>query len=548
MGDSRSAGSPDTAGRLNILWISLEDCSPRFGCYGDAVARTPNIDRLASEGTLYRHAFCTAPVCSPSRTTIITGFPSTAMAAQHMRTTYQDAEFPSLPTPYFAVPPPHVKCFTEFLRAAGYYCSNNGKTDYQFESPFLAWDADGKPPTVDEIHWRNRPDPAQPFFAVFNLEDTHESRMWDGSAPRQEGDSRPNPSTDPAEVVVPPYLPDTQSVRVAIARQHDNIAHNDAIVGKILAQLAEDGLADSTVVMLWADHGEGLPRGKRFLYDSGTRVPLIIRWPGRIGAGLTDDRLVSLIDLAPTVLEAAGLTCPAHIEGHSLLQPAGRAYAFAHRDRLDSEYDKARSARSIRYNYIRNYHPGRERFGFMPYRGKHGAMQPIRLEQLRGNRAFDRPCPAEELYDVEADPCEMTNLIDRPEFQKIRQEHSEALKEWQRDNDPDRDLGEEQMVGRLWPQGCKPVTAAPLAAIYTEENPEGAVIDSRCEVAGPALLQLACATEGASIGFRFDGSPAWKLYESVQLLPPGDHCLYLKAVRYGYGESEEQVIRISVRA
>lgn len=533
--------------RPNILWISLEDCSPRFGCYGDPVARTPFIDRLAEEGSVFPNAFCTAPVCSPSRTTIITGFPATAMAAQHMRTTYQAGEFPALPTPYHAVPPPHVKCFTESLRAAGYYCSNNGKTDYQFEAPFLAWDANGKPATVEEIHWRNRPDPAQPFFAVFNLEDTHESRMWEGSAPKLETDNRPHPPTDPAAVTVPPYLPDTPGVRSAIARQYDNIAHNDAIVGKLLAQLEEDGLAENTFVFLWADHGEGLPRAKRFLYDSGTRVPLILRWPGRIVAGLTDGRLVSLIDLAPTVLEAAGLPCPAHLEGHSLLQTGGRTHAFAHRDRMDGEYDKARSVRSARYKYIRNYYPGRERFGFIPYRAKHEAMRAIRLEQLRGNTAFDQPCPPEELYDLKEDPFEMTNLIARPEYQEVRRELFTALKTWQKDQDPDRDLGEEQMAGRLWPENLKPITAVPLAAIYSEKTPEGLVIDGDCEVSAPALLQLACATEGASIGFRFKDSPVWKLYQKVELLPPGIHRITIKAGRYGYAESEERVICVLVK-
>ena len=304
--------------RPNFLWITLEDCSPRFGCYGDKIAQTPNIDRLAAEGTLYPETFCTAPVCSPSRTSVITGVPSTSMLGLHMRTTYTAEEFPGLPTPYHAVPAPHVKCITEYLRTAGYYCTNNGKTDYQFESPFCAWDENGKPRTVDEIHWRNRSDTEQPFFAVFNLEDTHERRMWEGSFPELEADARPVPGTDSAQVAVPPFLPDTPEVRAAIARQYDFIAHNDAIVGKLLAQLEADGLTDDTIVMLWADHGEGLPRAKRFLYDSGVRVPLVVRWPGRFAAGVTDQRLVSLLDLAPTMLELAGAKPPEHMQGRSV--------------------------------------------------------------------------------------------------------------------------------------------------------------------------------------------------------------------------------------
>ncbi|MBC8041193.1 MAG: sulfatase [Opitutaceae bacterium] len=533
--------------RPNFLWITLEDCSPRLGCYGDQVARSPHIDGLAAQGTLFTNAFCTAPVCSPSRTSVITGVSSTAMMAQHMRTTYIAEEFPGLPTPYHAVPPPHVKCITEYLRTAGYYCTNNGKTDYQFESPFCAWDANGKPRTVDEIHWRNRRDASQPFFAVFNLEDTHESRMWPDSSPQFEKDGRPTPRTDPARVVVPPFLPDTPEVRTALARHYDSIAHNDTIVGKLLAQLELDGLVDNTVVMIWADHGEGLPRAKRYLYDSGTRVPLIVRWPGRFAAGAVDRRMVSLLDLAPTVLAAAGVPCPVHCEGHSLLEPEVRTHVFAHRDRMDGEYDKARSVRSARFKYIRNYYPGQERFGYTPYRGKHPAMQAIRVEQVRGNASFAEPCPPEEFYDVEADPFEMNNLAGAAELAAVKNELRAVLKGWQRDYDPDRDLGEAQMVAGLWPAGVRPVTEAPIAVVYSEANSAGVWVKEECEVAGPAVLQLACASEGASIAFQREGESGWSIYQGLVRLPAGEHRLMLRAVRYGYAHSADRMVTVRVR-
>ncbi|MFV0337198.1 MAG: sulfatase [Chthoniobacterales bacterium] len=532
--------------RPNILWISLEDCSPRFGCYGDKVARTPNIDRLAAAGTCFPNTFCTAPVCSPSRTAVITGYHATAMAAQHMRTTYETDEFPDLPTPYHAVPPPYVKCFTEDLRVAGYYCTNNGKTDYQFEAPFAAWDENGKPDTVDAIHWRNRPDSEQPFFAVFNLEDTHERRMWPGQEPGFEAGLCPPERTGPCDVEVPPYLPDTAAVREIIARQYDNIAHNDAIVGKLLAQLEEDGLAENTLVMLWADHGEGLPRAKRFLYDSGTQVPLIVRWPGHVAAGEVDRRLVSLIDLAPTVFQVAGLPVPLHFAGKSFLSDSERAYVFGHRDRLDGEYDKSRSVRSARFKYIRNYYPGRERFGFIPYRGVHAAMQAIRLEQLKGVEEFDLPCPPEELFDLETDPFELSNLIANPECGAIKKELSEALDDWQQKYDPDCAFGEEQMRGRLWPDGEQAITAAPLAIVYNEKNPAGFLAGEVCETEAPALLQLACATEGATIGFRRSDSPIWQIYRKPIWLAAGEYRFILRALRYGYLHSEEHSLTMSV--
>lgn len=463
-----------------------------------------------------------------------------------MRTTFVSEESPELPTPYMAVPPPFVKSFTESLRTAGYYCTNNGKTDYQFQAPFLAWDANGKPGTVDAIHWRNRPDPEQPFFAVFNLEDTHESRMWPENNPKQEGDHRPQPPTDPQNVAVPPYLPDTPAVRQTIARQYDNIAHNDYIVGKLLDQLEEDGLTENTMVILWSDHGEGLPRAKRFLYDSGIRVPLILRWPGKTAAGTTSDRLVSLIDLAPTVLSAAGIPTPCHIKGESLFQPPRRSFVFAHRDRLDGEYDKSRCIRSTRYKYIRNYFPGRERFGFIPYRSKHEAMQSIRLEQLAGNESFDIPCPPEEFFDLESDPFEMNNLAQNPDFAQALGEFQTALDTWKNQNDPDLAVSENQIAERVWPGGIEPITATPFAAIFNQEFPQGVLVDENFEISGPCLLQLGCASEGASIGFQIAGSDTWIPYQRTLRMDEGVYEISIKAERYGYAKSKLRTIHVTV--
>jgi len=292
------------SGRPNILWISLEDTSPRFGCYGDPIARTPNIDRLAAGGQRFPHAFSTAGVCAPSRSAIITGMYQIAIGTHHMRTTHTNPHTPELPTPYSAVPPPYVRTFTEYLRGAGYFCTNNQKTDYQFAPPLTAWDE-----CNDTAHWRHR-DKNQPFFAVFNPTVTHESGMW----PRED---RPL-QTDPEKVQLPPYLPDTPKARQALARHYDNLAQADRQVGEILGQLEEDGLAADTIVFLWSDHGEGLPRGKRWPYDAGIRIPLIVRWPGQLEPGSVSENLVSLIDLGPTVLSLAGIEIPQHMgDSHS---------------------------------------------------------------------------------------------------------------------------------------------------------------------------------------------------------------------------------------
>ncbi|MFW5850375.1 MAG: sulfatase, partial [Spirochaetota bacterium] len=269
-----------SARRPNFLWISFEDTNPFYGCYGDPTAKTPSLDRLATEGCVFTNCYSTAGVCAPARSAIITGMYPISIGTHHMRTTHTDPAAPDLPTPYSAVVPHYVRCFTEYLRAAGYYCTNNAKTDYQFDPPITAWDE-----LSETAHWRNRPNPEQPFFAVFNPMRTHESGMWK--------ERRPEVEIDPATVRVPPYFPDTPRVRESLAKMHGNIARSDAELGELLAQLEEDGLAENTIVMHWSDHGP-LPRGKRWPYDSGIRVPLIVRWPraaGNPGRASTMDAL-----------------------------------------------------------------------------------------------------------------------------------------------------------------------------------------------------------------------------------------------------------------
>ena len=316
-------------------------------------------------------SFATAPVCAPSRAAIITGMYQTTLGAQHMRTT--EDRVPELPGPYLAVPPFYIKAFPEYLRAAGYYTTNRAKTDYQFGVPFTIWDDVGR-----TAHWRNRPDKSRPFFSVFNLEVTHESQIFPSSPARK---GKPL-VTNPAAIDVPPYYPDTPAVREELARMYDNIADMDGQVGEILKQLADDGLAENTIVFYWSDHGDGVPRAKRSLYDSGLRVPLMIRWPKGLGStatpGSVRDELVSFVDLAPTVLALAGVEIPAHLPGRVLVGPkAGSApeLVFAARDRMDTEYDMMRSARDGRFLYIRNFSPELPYAGHITYRNQSAIMQ-----------------------------------------------------------------------------------------------------------------------------------------------------------------------------
>ena len=280
----------------NILWITCEDTSPYLGCYGDPHALTPNLDKLASEGSLYTQAFVTAPVCSPVRSCLITGVYATSLGTQHLRSTVS--------------PPVSIQPFPKYLRAAGYYCSNNSKEDYNFRDPTI-WDD-----SSETAHWRNRK-AGQAFFSVFNLMFTHQGQI-NGSDEaffeKYRAKLRPEERHDPETLVLPPYYPDTPMVRNIWARYYDLITFMDKEVGKLLAQLDEDGLAEDTIVFFFADHGLGLPRFKRTLYDSGLHIPLIVRFPARYRSmasaspGGRIDRLVSTIDLPPTVLTLAGFT------------------------------------------------------------------------------------------------------------------------------------------------------------------------------------------------------------------------------------------------
>jgi len=537
--------SHDPPLRPNVLWISFEDTSPRFGCYGDPVARTPHVDRLAAEGCVYPNHFATAPVCAPNRFAIITGLYPTSGGGLHMRTTHQDAATPEMPTPYGAVVPHYARCFSESLRQAGYFCTNNAKTDYQFAPPASAWDW-----CRAGCHWRDRPEADQPFFAVFNLDETHESFQW----PEKGGE----PETDPAKVTLPPYLPDTLETRKTLARQYDQIAYNDQRVGRLLDELEEDGLAENTIVFIWSDHGEGLPRAKRWCYDAGTRVPLIVRWPGAIAPGTLDSRMVSSIDLGPTVLSLCGVPVPWHMQGRPFLGPEQheRTYCFSSRDRFDTTYDMVRSARDRRYRYIRNFRPDLPRLGWVGYRNKHPAQHEIWrryiAETLEGPlRWFAQTTrPVEELYDVEADPHQLTNLAGDPAYGDVLERLRGALDDWR---DAVGDLGaidEAQMKHRWWPDGEQPATAPcifiPISDALPGVKPH---LEGGFTAPGPLLVQLHTPTQGASMVYTFDAGSEdthWKLYHEPLRLGPGEHTLRVKACRIGYHESPERVATFTV--
>lgn len=414
--------------RPNILWISCEDISPHLGCYGDPQATTPVLDQLAKEGMLYKNACVTAGVCAPCRSAIITGMYQTTLGTHHMRCK--------------ARLPDHVKLFPQYLRQAGYYCTNNSKTDYQLAStPKETWDE-----SSGKAHWRKRKGEDQPFFAVFNYTGCHESGIASTSKYESVTSGLPEGHLhDSDRLTLPPYYPDTPVVREDWKRYYDVISAMDQWAGGLLDQLKEDGLSNDTIVFFWSDHGVGLPRGKRWLYDSGMHVPLIVRIPeklrqgGQGKPGTVTTELVSLIDLAPTMLNLAGIEIPRHMQGRAFLGDKltpPRQFVYGARDRMDERYDIIRAVRDERYKYIRNYEPFKTYYQYMNTPEKGATMREIRRVHADGElpaaaHLFMAPTKSvEELYDLQNDPHELHNLADSPTHKEILTRMREAHLKW----------------------------------------------------------------------------------------------------------------------
>ncbi|MFO1439141.1 MAG: sulfatase-like hydrolase/transferase [Verrucomicrobiaceae bacterium] len=393
------------ADRPNILWLTSEDNGPHYGCYGDKYAVTPNIDAIAARGMRFNRAWSNAPVCAPARTCLISGRWAPADGAEHMRS---------------LVPMPAAhKMYAQILREAGYYCTNNSKEDYNLDRA----EVNGKDPVWDEssgkAHWKNHAS-GQPFFAIFNDQITHESQI------------RRRPHTlihDPAKAPVPPFHPDTPEVRHDWAQYYDNITTMDTGVGKKLAELEAAGLADDTIIMLYGDHGAGMPRFKRWPYNTGLQVGLIMYFPEKwkhlapkgYAPGAASDELVQFIDLAPTLLSIAGVKPPAFMQGRAICgsHPAAAPNNFIHgfRGRMDERYDCVRSTTDGRYVYVRQLMPHLPYGQYLNYMFQQATTRVWsdlftagKVDELQSR--FWKPKPSEELYDLQNDPWETKNLVD----------------------------------------------------------------------------------------------------------------------------------------
>lgn len=403
---------PSSGKRPNILWIVSEDNNPYVGAYGDKLAHTPTIDGLARKGALFRHIYSNAPVCAPSRFGILTGvYPESCAPANHMRA---NAHFPK-----------EFQTYPELLRAAGYFCTNNTKTDYNCDvKPEAIWDVQGP-----QGHWRKNPG-GKPFMAVFNYETTHESRLFQPTQGR----------VTPDMVAIPPFLPDTPAIRQDFASYYNLMEKMDGELAQRIAELEADGLAEDTIIFHYSDNGGVLPRSKRYCYEDGLACEMVVYAPPKwrhllpVAPGRKVTSPVSFIDLAPTVLALAGVAQPAQMVGKPFLGPraAPKTYAFGMRNRMDERYDFQRTVTDGRWRYIRNYMPHRpwgqhQAFewlakGYQDWESAHRAGT-LNADQDR----FFHTKPFEELYDLNSDPHELRNLAADPAARAQIERLSKAL-------------------------------------------------------------------------------------------------------------------------
>jgi arylsulfatase A-like enzyme len=396
------------------------------GCYDDPLAVTPNIDRLAEIGVLFKNAYATAPVCAPSRSCLVTGVYATSLGTQNLRSDFKI--------------PDYIRTLPHILRDEGYYCSNNYKEDYNFYDSTI-WDE-----SSHEAHWRNGP-PDKPFFSVFNFETTHQSQIFgdDETFYNKYGRLLPEEErTHPDDIKLQPYFFDSPQVRKLWARYYDLVKLMDKQMGDVLKQLEEDGLQENTIIFFYSDHGTVMPRAKRALYNSGVKVPFIVFVPEKYQnlikyqPGTKTDDIVSFVDFPPTILNLLGISIPEYMQGKAFLgkniEP--RKFAFATSDRVDEAFEISRTVKSHQYSYIRNFLPHLPLIQPNFYTDQSEIMKElVRLKKITEMTPEQKSMwlprrPPEELYDLEKDPSETHNLARDPVYQDVLVEMRNELAAW----------------------------------------------------------------------------------------------------------------------
>lgn len=514
---------PNTADqweRPNIIWLVAEDQSPEwFPMYGNHTISLPHLEALSRDGVVFENAYSPAPVCAPARSAIITGMYPSTLGTHNMRTYAPwrgegNKPYPNLDIPsYSPVVPEGVKMFTQYLREEGYYCSNGPKEDYNFRKMEAAWDESSR-----EHHFRNRQE-GQPFFSVFNFSVCHESQIW--------ARGKDSLFVDPNVVKVPPYFPDNDTIRHDLAVNYSNLKRLDEQIGSVIEDLKEDGLYDTSIIFFYGDHGGPFPRHKRALYETGTKVPMVIKFPKGLKAGTRDRRFISFIDLAPTVLSLAGIEPPKVMQGIAQFGPHEAekkpAYTFHASDRFDGVYDRLRAVRSQRYKYIKSYDTTLSHALPVKYREQMPMMRELRRLYAAGKlnedqaRWLKETKPREELYDLQNDPHELHNLAGNPEVQDTLLQLRSVLQDW---IDRTGDLGnvpEEELIANWLPAGEQPK----LPPIEMEEKNDS--------------IRLLSKKWDATILWRPTRDSVWNIYTGPL---PDTLSFVAKSERIGYRDSE----------
>lgn len=495
--------------KTNILWLVCEDQSLFFSSYFDSIAKTPNLDELASNGIVYDNFFAVSPVCSPSRSSIITGMYPTTIGTQHMRAYKKNKDSINSKTNlpfYSAVPKSNIKFFTENLRKMGYFCTNNSKEDYNMEMSPLAWNESNK-----NAHWRNRNE-NQPFFSVFNFNITHESRMW--------GNYKKHSNDEINKIILPPFFPNNNTIKNDFVTNYKNIEKLDKQVGEIINQLKDDGLYENTVIFFFSDHGGPFPRYKRSIYDSGLKCPLIIKWT-KTRNEPRNNQMISFIDLAPTILELTKSETNYEMEGVSFYNQNNRDYIFAATDRFDEYTDKRRCVRNKEFKLIINCDTNSSIMKPVMYRQNMKTMRILdSLNDLKQNtismeRWYKKTKPKYELYDIANDPYELNNLYTNKDYDSIFYELKKKLDNWIVKSDYGN-IKENQILKEMWPNGEKPKLKDP--SIIKKDNG----------------INIISNNNNSSVGWRNNKTENWKIYSTDEIINP-ENSFEIIVFKPGYG-------------
>jgi arylsulfatase A-like enzyme len=500
----------------NIIWLVAEDQSPEFfPMYGNASVQLPYLSSLAKDGVVFTNAYSPVPVCAPARSALISGLYPTTLGTHNMRTynAYKKENEPSIGIPSYSPPAPQgVRMFPQYLRSKGYYTTNNAKEDYNFQKTEGVWDE-----SSSKAHWKNR-NPNQPFFAVFNFGITHESQIWNqGNEPLL---------VDPQKIPVPPVFPDTAEVRKDLAVNYSNLIRLDKQIGNLIEELKSEGLYQNSIIFFYGDHGGPFPRYKRALYETGIKVPLIIKFPNQKRAGTKNKDLISFIDYAPTVLSLAGIKPPDVMQGkaqfgpHEALEKA--SFIFASSDRFDEQVDRLRALRFGTFKYIRNFNPEISNALPVSYREQMPMMQHLNLlweeQKLEPKSAawFKTPKPKEELYDLEKDPYELENLAGKLHLQDTLDFFRKSMDKWIVETGDLGQYPEKELMENWFPEGKSRKLTSLISKIKGGK------------------IHLEHPDEGATIVWKKSPDSVWSVY-SIAL--DFNKSIEAKAVRIGYDQS-----------